>query len=126
MHTRLYMAQQFSDFLQQRIPSFFSYHTLADERILGSASNLILRGTRQPTMTKAEVLSIFDRAGDFLTPDQVCTRLQTQLDRRSMYSYLLRLNGQSLLERKQAGRGSLAYRLTERGRARLTYLKRAR
>jgi DNA-binding PadR family transcriptional regulator len=77
-------------------------------------------------MTKAEVLSIFDRAGRFLTPDQVCARLQTPPDRRSMYSYLLRLGRQGLLERKQAGRGSLAYRLTERGRARLEYLRRTR
>lgn len=43
-----------------------------------------------------------------------------------MYSYLLRLGRQGLLERKQAARGSLAYRLTERGRARLEYLRRAR
>jgi DNA-binding PadR family transcriptional regulator len=77
-------------------------------------------------MTKAEVLSIFERAGGFLTPDQICARLPTPPDRRSMYSYLLRLARQGLLERKQAGRGSLAYSLTERGRARLEYLRRAR
>jgi DNA-binding PadR family transcriptional regulator len=77
-------------------------------------------------MTKAEVLSIFDRSGGFLTPDQVRARFQTPPDRRSMYSYLLRLGRQGLLERKQAGRGSLAYRLTDRGRARLEYLRHVR
>lgn len=86
-------------------------------------SHFILVGA---TMTKAEVLSIFDRSVGFLTPDQVCAKLQRPLDRRCMYSYLLRLGRQGLLERKEAGRGSLAYRLTERGRARLEYLRRAR
>ena len=75
-------------------------------------------------MTKREVLSIFDRAGGFLTPDQVRTKLQPPPDRRSVYSYVLRLNRQGLLERQQTRRGTLAYRLTERGRARLEYLKR--
>ncbi|MFY9527836.1 MAG: hypothetical protein WBC04_09825 [Candidatus Acidiferrales bacterium] len=63
-------------------------------------------------MTKAEILSIFDRAGGFLTPDQVGAQLHSSLDRRSVYSYLLRLFRQGLLERNQARRGSLAYRLT--------------
>jgi Fe2+ or Zn2+ uptake regulation protein len=75
-------------------------------------------------MTKAEILSIFDRAGEFLTPDQVCGKLQPRPDRRSAYSYLLRLSRQGLLERNQAGRGKLAYRLNERGRLRLAYLRR--
>ena len=70
-------------------------------------------------MTKAEVLSIFDRAGGFLTPDQVCRELQTRPDRRSAYSYLLRLFQQGLLERNEAGRGRLAYRLNNRGRRRV-------
>jgi DNA-binding PadR family transcriptional regulator len=74
-------------------------------------------------MTKTEVLSIFDLAGDFLTPDQVRAKLQTRLDRRSLYSYLLRLARQGLLERRQTRRGTLAYRLTERGRARLRYFQ---
>jgi DNA-binding PadR family transcriptional regulator len=74
-------------------------------------------------MTKTEVLSIFDLAGDFLTPDQMRAKLQTRLDRRSLYSYLLRLARQGLLERRQTRRGTLAYRLTERGRARLRYFQ---
>ncbi len=74
------------------------------------------------TMTKREVLSIFDHTGGFLTPDQVRTKLQPPPDRRSVYSYLLRLHRQGLLERNQTRRGTLAYRLTERGQARLEYL----
>lgn len=77
-------------------------------------------------MTKVEVLSIFDRAAGFLTPDQLCGKLQPRPDRRSAYSYLLRLYRQGLLERNQAGRGHLAYRLSDRGRLRLAYLRRAR
>ncbi len=74
------------------------------------------------TMTKREVLSIFDHTGGFLTPDQVRTKLQPPPDRRSVYSYLLRLHRQGLLMRNQTRRGTLAYRLTERGQARLEYL----
>src|SRR5207245_6795016 len=48
-------------------------------------------------------------------------KLQPAPDRRSVYSYLLRLHRQGLLERKQTRRGTLAYRLTERGRARLNH-----
>jgi len=70
-----------------------------------------------------EVLSIFDRAGGFLAPDQVRAQLHPSPDRRSAYSYLLRLSRQGLLERNQAGRGRLAYRLTDRGRQRLEYLR---
>jgi hypothetical protein len=76
-------------------------------------------------MTKVEVLSIFERVGGFLTPDQVCAKLQPRPDRRSAYSYLLRLSRQGLLERNQARRGHLAYRLSDRGRQRLAYLRRA-
>jgi len=77
-------------------------------------------------MTKAEVLSIFDRAGAFLTPDQICWKFQPRPDRRSLYSYLLRLSRQGLLERNHARRGRLAYRLSDRGRERLAYFRRAR
>ena len=74
-------------------------------------------------MTKVEVLAIFDRAGGFLTPDQVRAQLHPSPDRRSAYSYLLRLASQGLLERRSTGRGTLAYRLNDRGRARLEYLR---
>src|ERR1700730_185471 len=74
------------------------------------------------SMTKAEILTIFNRSGAFLSPDEARANLRPSPNRRSFYSYLLRLASQGLLERRSAGRGSLAYRLTDRGRARLSYL----
>ena len=75
-------------------------------------------------MSKQEILEIFARAGGFLTADRVWMALQRQLDRRSVYSYLLRLKRQGLLETgANTRRGYLAYRLTERGYARLEYFR---
>jgi DNA-binding IclR family transcriptional regulator len=74
------------------------------------------------TMSKPEILEIFARAGSFLTPDRVRLELRPHPDRRSVYSYLLRLKRQGLLEAgPNRRRGYLAYRLTERGQARLRY-----
>ncbi len=73
-------------------------------------------------MTKAEVLAIFAHRGGYLKPDDIL--LPSRPDRRSLYSYLLRLQRQGLLERMPASRrGQLAYRITERGRDRLAYLR---
>ena len=74
-------------------------------------------------MTKRETLEIFARTTGFLTPDRVWLALQRRSDRRSVYSYLLRLKRQGLLETVDSRRGHLAYRLTARGYARLTYLR---
>jgi DNA-binding IclR family transcriptional regulator len=75
-------------------------------------------------MTKLEVLDMFARTNGFLTPDHVCLGLQRRLDRRSVYSYLLRLKRQGLLETgPNVKRGHLAYRLTQRGLARMQYLR---
>jgi Fe2+ or Zn2+ uptake regulation protein len=76
-------------------------------------------------MTKLQVLHIFAHRGSFLTPDDVLRQLRPMPDRRSLYSYLGRLRGQGLLDRHlKSKRGQLAYRLTERGRARMEYLGR--
>lgn len=75
-------------------------------------------------MTKREVLEMFAGKGDFFTPDRVWLELVRKLDRRSVYSYLLRLKRQGLLETSPNNRrGFLAYRITERGRARLQYFR---
>ncbi len=74
-------------------------------------------------MTKCEVLAAFAQTNEFISPDELRARLRLSLDRRSVYSYLLRLARQGLLERGGMGRGRLVYRLTKRGRARLEYLK---
>jgi DNA-binding PadR family transcriptional regulator len=75
-------------------------------------------------MTKSQVLEVFERSHAFITPDQVRLELHPSPDRRSLYTYLLRLLRQGLLESNQGGRGRLAYRLTDRGRKRLEYLRR--
>ena len=75
-------------------------------------------------MTKREVLEMFARTGDFFTPDRVWIGLGREIDRRSVYSYLLRLKRQGLLESgSNTKRGFLAYKITERGRARLHYFR---
>ena len=94
--------------------------------MVGSYKTLLTMKYRLRVMTKLEVLTIFDRENRFLTPDELRFRLRWPLDRRSVYTYLLRLARQGLLQRGGEGRGRLAYRLTERGRARLSYLKQRR
>jgi DNA-binding IclR family transcriptional regulator len=76
-------------------------------------------------MTKAEVLGIFSKSGGYLRPDDVYVRVRPLPDRRSLYSYLGRLQRQGLLERHpNSRRGYLSYRLTVRGQARLEYFRR--
>jgi DNA-binding IclR family transcriptional regulator len=75
-------------------------------------------------MTKQEILEFFARRRDFVSPDELWLHLQPKLDRRSVYSYLLRLKRQGLLETgPNRGRGHLGYRITERGLARLRYFR---
>jgi DNA-binding PadR family transcriptional regulator len=73
-------------------------------------------------MTKIEVLEIFYSADRILTPDSVGRRIRRFRKRSSVYSYLLRLSRQGLLERTYIGH-RLAYRLTPRGIDRLHYLR---
>jgi DNA-binding PadR family transcriptional regulator len=75
-------------------------------------------------MTKQQVLNEFAQSNCFISPDEIRFRLHLQLDRRSFYSYLLRLARQGLLERAGTGRGRLVYRLTDRGMTRLEYFQR--
>jgi hypothetical protein len=75
-------------------------------------------------MSKPEVLEIFARGNSFITPDHVWLALKPRPDRRSVYSYLLRLKRQGLLEPgSNVWRGNLTYRLTQRGHARLQYFR---
>jgi DNA-binding PadR family transcriptional regulator len=75
-------------------------------------------------MTKREILDEFSKSNIAISPDELRFRLKLRLDRRSLYSYLLRLNRQGLLARAEEGRGRLRYSLTARGQARLEYFKR--
>jgi hypothetical protein len=60
-----------------------AYHTLADAKGLGKMQ------TQQ--MTKYDVLAAFAQTNALLSPDELRIRLRWRLDRRSVYSYLLRL-----------------------------------
>jgi DNA-binding IclR family transcriptional regulator len=73
-------------------------------------------------MTKRRVLEIFAATAQFMTPDEVCKRLRLYRPRSSVYSYLLRLHKQGLLEQdKRYGR--LVYRIRPRGIERLRFLQ---
>ena len=75
-------------------------------------------------MTKQEILEFFARKRNYISPDEVWLHLQRKLDHRSIYSYLLRLKRQGLLETgPNRSRGHLAYRITERGLTRLRYFR---
>jgi len=74
-------------------------------------------------MTKLEVLGIFYDEDRTLTPDNVGRLIRRYRRRCSVYSYLLRLSRQGLLERTRIGT-RLAYRLTPRGTDRFLYLRR--
>jgi DNA-binding PadR family transcriptional regulator len=73
-------------------------------------------------MTKQRVLELFAASGRFMTPDEIRERLQNKAHRSSVYSYLLRLCGQSLLERPQ-GWARVAYRITPKGIDRLKFFQ---
>ena len=80
--------------------------------------------TSKKEMTKYDVLTAFAQTNGFLTPDELRMQLGLRLDRRSVYSSLLRLSRQGLLEQRRSPlRGRLAYRLTARGRARKDYFR---
>jgi hypothetical protein len=105
-----------ADFKSLKMTPKKTYHTLADAIGLGK--------TKRDEMTKYDVLAVFTQTNALLSSDELRIRLRWRLDRRSVYSYLLRLARQGLLERVQPGRGRLAYRITGRGRERLAYLHR--
>lgn len=102
-----------------------SYTSMCENRERGSGNPVArTKGRYLISVTKLSVLLIFAEAKGFLTPDQVCGKLQPSPDRRSVYSYLARLRGQGLLQRvPNPRRGSLSYRLTSRGEERIAYLR---
>lgn len=74
-------------------------------------------------MTKQKVLEIFVACTQFMTPDEVRTRLQSNLKRSTVYSYLSRLCRQGLLEPAQGWKQRVAYRITPRGIERLKFFQ---
>jgi DNA-binding IclR family transcriptional regulator len=71
---------------------------------------------------KLETLSILARGG-WYTPYEVAERLDFY-PRRSAWTYLKRLWRFGLLERRSSGRGTLEYRISDAGLARLRWLRR--
>jgi DNA-binding IclR family transcriptional regulator len=72
---------------------------------------------------KKKALAVFESAdGEWLTPKEVAERLDF-LPRRSAWTYLKRLWGFGLLERRSLGGGTLEYRISEGGAARLRWLR---
>jgi Fe2+ or Zn2+ uptake regulation protein len=73
-------------------------------------------------MTKREVLEIFMRERELVTPDTVCRQLRGFYHRSSVYSYLFRLHKQGLLLR-QTIHGRIAYQISQRGIGRLRFFQ---
>jgi Fe2+ or Zn2+ uptake regulation protein len=73
-------------------------------------------------MTKRDVLEMFARNEQFVTPDAICRQLREFRHRSSVYSYLFRLHKQGLLLRGRVS-GRIAYRISQRGIERLHFLK---
>ena len=70
---------------------------------------------------KRQTLSMFADA-DWLRPIDVAERLRF-FPRRSAWSYLKRLWGFGLLDRRSIGKGTLEYRISDAGLARLRWLR---
>jgi hypothetical protein len=72
---------------------------------------------------KLQTLSVFARAdGEWLTPSAVAETLDF-LPRRSAWTYFKRLWRFGLLERRFSGKGTLEYKISEGGAARLRWLR---
>ena len=72
---------------------------------------------------KLQTLSAFARAdGEWLTPSAVAETLDF-MPRRSAWTYFKRLWSFGLLERHYFGKGTLTYRISAAGAARLRWLR---
>jgi hypothetical protein len=71
---------------------------------------------------KKRALEIFERHGDWLSPPEWAVSAGFY-PVRAAYSYLLRLHRFGLLERYCSEGGTVAYKLSVRGRSRLAWLE---
>ena len=72
---------------------------------------------------KQKALAVFASAGgEWLTPNEAAVRLDF-LPRRSAWTYFKRLWKFGLLERRSSGKGTLQYRISKGGSARLHWLR---
>jgi hypothetical protein len=80
------------------------------------------KNMKRYNILKLKALSIFANAGrEWLKPSQAAERLNFWPS-RSAWTYFKRLWRFGLLERRSSGRGSLEYRISEGGAARLRWL----
>lgn len=70
---------------------------------------------------KRQTLAVFAET-DWLRPDEVAQRLNF-FPQRSVWTYLKRLWGFGLLDRRSFGKGTLRYRINDAGLARLRWLR---
>ncbi len=70
---------------------------------------------------KVKALTIF-AGGEWLEPNQVAQQLNF-FPQRSAWTYFKRLWSFGLLERRYLGKGTLAYRISDAGLARLRWLR---
>jgi hypothetical protein len=72
---------------------------------------------------KQETLSAFAKVADeWVRPREIATRVNFQ-PRRSVWTYLKRLRGFGLLERRFFGKGTLQYRISKAGIKRLEWIR---
>jgi hypothetical protein len=71
---------------------------------------------------KLEVLSLFASTEEWLGPNEAAETLNFY-PARAAWTYFKRLWTFGLLERRSRGRGTLEYRISEPGRARLRWLR---
>ena len=70
---------------------------------------------------KRQTLAVFARA-NWMRPDEVAEELNF-FPQRSVWTYLKRLWGFGLLDRRSIGEGTLEYRINDAGLARLHWLR---
>jgi len=73
-------------------------------------------------MTKREVLEIFVRRIGWVRPDDIWRSFNKNIARVSVYTFLLRIYRQKLLERNSV-HGRIAYSLSRKGRERLEFFR---
>jgi hypothetical protein len=73
-------------------------------------------------MNKKQVLELLVKSFNPETPDAIRERLRITQPRTSVYSYLLRMFRQKLLNRRR-DRNGISYSVSDRGIARLKYLQ---
>ena len=104
----------------ERPGHIFRSHQLAFDNEEKAVSSKKMNGYNE---LKLQVLALFaSTQGDWLGPNEAGEKLGF-FPTRSAWTYLKRLWGFGLLERRSRGRGTLEYRISDLGRSRLRWLR---